>query len=124
MDVAGTSSDNSDFVHWYDLIDAYEDSDSDTSSSKGDDEMNSNPILDEIKMLLARMYRLVEECQYHVPHTNEVVCIPQCTSKLTGAIWIHWMLTNPNPNTCYERFRMWLDIFLKLCKTLKRNGYL
>jgi len=34
------------------------------------------------------------------------------------------VLMNPNPNTCYERFRMFSNSFMKLCNTLKHNGYL
>jgi hypothetical protein len=33
-------------------------------------------------------------------------------------------LTNPNPTTCYERFRMWPNTFLALCNTLKHNDFL
>jgi hypothetical protein len=28
--------------------------------------------------------------------------ISQRTSNLTGPMWLHWVLHNPNPNTCYE----------------------
>jgi hypothetical protein len=41
-----------------------------------------------------------------------------------GPMWIYWVLTNPNPRTCYERFRMWPDGYLALCNTLKQNGFL
>jgi hypothetical protein len=39
-------------------------------------------------------------------------------------MWIHWVLANPNENTCLERFWMKLDTFLVLCNTLKQNGFL
>jgi hypothetical protein len=39
-------------------------------------------------------------------------------------MWIHWVLTNPNENTCLERFRMNPDAFLALCNTLKQNDFL
>jgi hypothetical protein len=52
------------------------------------------------------------------------VRIPQRTSSLTGTMWIHWVLSNLNPNTCYECFRMFPPTFMKLCCTLKHNGYL
>jgi hypothetical protein len=32
--------------------------------------------------------------------------IPQRTSELTDTMWVYWVLTNLNPRTCYERFRM------------------
>ena len=46
------------------------------------------------------------------------------TSILTGPMWVHWVLTDDNKNTCYERFRMGSSTFLKLCNTLKQNGFL
>jgi len=61
---------------------------------------------------------------YTMQHLDRVVRIPQRTSSLTDPMWIHWVLSNPNPNTCYERFRMFSRTFMKLCYTLKHNGYL
>jgi hypothetical protein len=52
------------------------------------------------------------------------VAIRQRTSKLTGSIWVHCVLTNPNINTCYEQFRMCPKTFLKLCNTLENNDFL
>ena len=50
--------------------------------------------------------------------------IPQRTSSLTGPMWVHWVLHNPNPNTCYEQFRMWSATFIALSNTLEQNGFL
>jgi hypothetical protein len=76
MDGAGKSGCDSDFVHWHDLIDANEDSDTEASSTGGDEEMNSDPVTEELETLLVRLYRVVKEVGYHVHHPNQVVCIP------------------------------------------------
>ena len=51
-------------------------------------------------------------------------CILQRTSSLTGSMWVHWVLHNPNPNTCYEQFRMWPETFIALSNTLQQNEIL
>jgi ribosomal protein S8 len=43
---------------------------------------------------------------------------------LTSPMWVHWEFTDVNQTTCYERFRMKPSTFLKLCNTLKQNGFL
>lgn len=68
MDGTGTSGCDSNFVHWHDLIDANEDSDTEVSSTGSDEEMNSDSVTEELETLLARLYRVVEEVQYHVHH--------------------------------------------------------
>jgi hypothetical protein len=54
--------------------------------------------------------------------------IPQRTSSLTSSLtrptWVHWVLHNPNPNTCYEQFRMWPATFIALSNTLEQNEFL
>jgi hypothetical protein len=70
-----------------------------------------------------RMAMTLDECYYHLMHPCVRVAIPQRTSKLIGAMWVHWLLT-PSVNTCYEQFRMYPKTFLKLCNTLKNNGFL
>jgi hypothetical protein len=44
--------------------------------------------------------------------------IPQRISSFTGPMLVHWVSHNPNPNTCYERFRMWPATYIALCNTL------
>jgi hypothetical protein len=118
------ASDDSDFTNCHDMTDSdIEESDDD------DDEQNLNPLLnhlnDELEFLLLCMLELVEECYTNLMHHSiRHTPIPQRTSILTGPIWIHWVLTDDNKNTCYERFRMGPSTFLKLCNTLKQNGYL
>ncbi|GLT55144.1 hypothetical protein SLA2020_282920 [Shorea laevis] len=71
-----------------------------------------------------QMYLVVEESYYHMAIQEVRKRIPQRTSPFKGPMYIHWVLSNPNPNTCYERFRMMPSTFLKLCNTLKQNGLL
>jgi hypothetical protein len=93
-----------------------------------DDEDNgqryTQEVLEELEAAFHRLFKVLQELNYTVQHLDRVVRIPQRTSALTGPMWIHWVLSNPNPNTCYERFRMYPRIFMKLCCTLKHNGYL
>jgi hypothetical protein len=70
------------------------------------------------------LFKVIEELHFNIQQANRLVCIPQRTSILMGHMWVHWVLTNPNPNTCYERFRMFPYTFMKLCSTIKNNGYL
>jgi hypothetical protein len=115
------ASDDSDFTNCYDMTDSdNEESDDD------DDEQNLNTLLrDELEYLLLRMLELVEECYTNLMHHSiRRTPIPQRTSILTGPMWVHWVLTDENKNTCYERFRMGPNTFLKLCNTLKQNGFL
>jgi hypothetical protein len=93
-----------------------------------DDEDNgksyTQKVLEELEAAFHRPFRVLQELNYTVQHLDRVVRIPQRMSSLTGPMWIHWILSNPNPNTCYERFRMYPRAFMKLCCTLKHNGYL
>jgi hypothetical protein len=50
--------------------------------------------------------------------------IHQRTLGLTGLMWVHWVLHNPNPDTCYEQFRMWPATFIALSNTLQQNEFL
>ncbi|XP_059429163.1 uncharacterized protein LOC132162972 [Corylus avellana] len=123
MYAAGSSNGNiGNGRHWTDSIDELPDSDA--SDTDDEDERNFEGIRFELENLLVRMAMIVEECYHHFMHPSVRVCIPQRTSKLTGAMWVHWVLTNPNPTTCYEQFRMLPKTFLKLCNTLKHNGFL
>jgi hypothetical protein len=96
----------------------------DASDIDDDDECNFEGIRLELENLLVRMAMLVDECYYHLMHPCVRVSIPHRTPKLIGAMWIHWVFTNPNPNTSYEQFRMFFKTFLKLCNMLKNNCFL
>jgi hypothetical protein len=123
MEASSSSNDNSwRSQHWEDSIDQLPDSDA--SDTDDDDECNFQGVRLELENLLARMAMILEECYYHLRHPCVRIAIPQRTSPLTGAMWVHWVLTNPNKNTCYEQFRMYPNTFLKLCNTLKNNGFL
>jgi hypothetical protein len=52
-----------------------------------------------------------------------VIRRPQRTSSLDGPSYVHWVLTNPNENTCWEQFRMSPHTFIALCNTLKERGF-
>jgi hypothetical protein len=103
--------------HWEESINQLPDSDA--SDTDDDDECNFQGIRLELENILVRMAMILKECYYHLMHPCVRVAIPQRTSKLTGSIWVHCVLTNPNINTCYEQFRMYPKTFLKLCNTLK-----
>ncbi|XP_059436125.1 protein ALP1-like [Corylus avellana] len=51
---------------------------------------------------------------------NEVDRIPQRTSALTGAAFVHEVL-HGHPGTCYELFRMKRDTFISLADVLRAN---
>ena len=127
MDTFGSSNDNSCSSqhwsqHWEDSIDELPDLD--TSDIDDDNECNFQGIRLELENILVHMAMILDECYYHLMHPCVRVTIPQKTSKLTGAMWVHWVLTNPNPNTCYAQFCMFPKTFFKLCNTLKNNGFL
>jgi hypothetical protein len=62
MDAAGTSDDNTDFTHCDDLTDSNLD-----VSDNDDDQPNLDPLInEELKVSLLRMFKLVQECYYHL----------------------------------------------------------
>jgi hypothetical protein len=124
MDGVGTSGMNSDYANWVDMIDDNPYYDNEVPDNEDDEETNTNPDYTEILNLLDSLFKLIEELHFNIHQANQLVRIPQRTSILTGPMWIHWVLTNPNPNKCYERFQMFPCTFMKLCSTLKNNGYL
>jgi hypothetical protein len=115
------------FTQLEDTVDQFPDSDSEGSNSGDEDDSGTDPqLMEELEMLLLRMLELVEEYYKHLAHP-EVVRVAsrrQRDSKLTGPMWVHWVLTHQNETTCYERFRMSPRTFLNLCNTLKMNGFL
>jgi hypothetical protein len=121
MDAAETLDDSIDFTHYDDLTDFDL-----CVSDNNDDEPNLDPLIrEELEVLLLRMFELVQECYYHLMHPSiKRMPIPQRTSMLTDLMRVHWVLTDVNQTTCYERFRIGLSTFLKLCNTLKQNGFL
>ena len=101
MYATGSSNDNSGNPHhWEDNIDELPNSDA--FDTNDDDECNFEGIRLELENLLVRMAMIVEECYYHLILSCVRVSIPQKTFKLTKAMWVHWVLTNLNPKTCYE----------------------
>jgi hypothetical protein len=127
MNDPGTSGGNARFTHWEETVDQFDFSNTEGSESEDDEESNTDPqLMDELEMLLLRMLELMEEYYKHLAHP-EVVRVArrrQRDSKLTGPMWVHWVLTHQNETTCYERFRMSPKTFLNLCNTLKMNGFL
>jgi hypothetical protein len=133
MDDSGPSS--SEAGHWEDELDACSSSDkswgdetdddreSTASSLDSDDPVFSRPDVLELELELMLMYVRLSEWKQQRGGIRRIP-IPQRTSILTGPMWIHWVLTNPNENTCLERFRMNPDAFLALCNTLKQNNLL
>jgi hypothetical protein len=115
---------NSDYENWGDTPDYPQYCASEVPDHEDDEETNMGPYYAEILDLLDRLFRVIEELHFNIQQASQVVRIPQRTSLLTGHMWVHWVLTNPNPNTCYERFRMFPCTFMKLCSTLKNNCYL
>jgi hypothetical protein len=93
------------------------------SSLPSDDDVFNEPDIAAVELDLMRMYITLKEWKHQIIKIRRDP-IPQRTSELTGPMWLHWVLYNPNPNTCYERFRMWPDAFIVLCDTLMRNGFL
>jgi hypothetical protein len=101
MDAIRTSNDSTNFTHCNDLTD------SDLNVSDNDnDKPNLDPLIrEELEVLLLSMFELVQECYYHLMHPSiKHISIPQKTSMLTGPMWIHWVLTDVNKTTGYERF--------------------
>jgi hypothetical protein len=91
-----------------------------TSLRSDDDAFFSDPDTIEVELQLGKMFIRIAEWKEQLEGRQRRP-IPQRTSELTGPMWV---LTNPNPRTCYERFRMWPDTYLALCNTLKQNGFL
>jgi hypothetical protein len=134
MDTAGPSSFEN--PNWEDELDACSDSDASwgdeddsdresiaSSLGSNDDAFINDPETVEVELQLAQMFIRIAEWKEQLEERQRRP-IPQRTSELTGPMWIYWVLTNPNPRTCYERFRMWPDTYLALCNTLKQNGFL
>jgi hypothetical protein len=125
MDGPSTSSSNFDAVNGVDIMDDEPNLDNmDDDEDEDDGPRYTRKVLEELENSFHRLFSVLQELNYTIQHMDRVVRIPQRTSSLTGAMWIHWVLSNPNPNTCYERFRMFPPTFMKLCCTLKHNGYL
>jgi hypothetical protein len=121
MDAAGILFDNNDFTNCDDLTD----SDLDVSEDDDDDPNLNSQLREELECLLLRMFELVQKCYHYLMHLSiSRIPILQRTSQLTDAMWVHWVFANINKNTCYERFWMGLNTFLKLCNTLKYNELL
>jgi hypothetical protein len=121
MDDPGSSSE---FVNWVDIIDDDPNLENDMDDDENNGQRYTQEELEELEAAFHKLFRVLQELNYIAQHLYRVVRIPQRTSALTGPMWIHWVLSNPNPNTCYERFRMYPRTFMKLCCTLKHNGYL
>jgi hypothetical protein len=124
MDGSGTSSINSDYENWGDTPDDPQYCATEVPDNEYDEETNTEPDYAEILNLFESLFRVIEELHFNMQQASRIVRIPQRTSPLTGHMWIYWVLTNPNRTTCYERFRMYPCTFMKLCNTLKNNGYL
>jgi flagellar biosynthesis chaperone FliJ len=64
--------------------------------------------MEKLKVLLIRMLALLENYYKQLEHLEvmRVASRQQMDLKLTGSMWVHWVLTHPNERTCYERFRM------------------
>ena len=121
MDATRTLSDNNDFTNYNDLTD----SDLKVLDDDDDDPNLNSQLSEELKCLLLRTFELVKECYHYLMHPSiNRIPIPQRTSQLTGAMWVHWVLTDINKNTCYKQFRMGPSTFLKLYNTLKHNEFL
>jgi len=94
------------------------DKESIASSLESDDAFFSHPETMEVELQLGQMFIRIAEWREQLEERQRCP-IPQRTSELTGPMWVYWVLTNPNPRTCYEHFRLWLDTFLALCNILK-----
>jgi hypothetical protein len=125
MDGPGTSSSNFDPVNWVDIMEDEPNLDNmDDDEDENDGQRYTQEVLEELETSFHRLFSVLQELNYTMQHMDRVVRISQRMSSLTGPMWIHWVLSNPNPNTYYERFRMFPPTFMKLCCTLKHNGYL
>jgi hypothetical protein len=83
------------FTHSEDIVYQFSDSDSEGSNSGDDDDSGTDPqLMEELEILLLCMLELVEKYYKHLVHP-EVVRVTrrrQRDSKLTGPIWVHWVL--------------------------------
>jgi hypothetical protein len=93
------------------------------SSIHSDDEIWSDPEVMETELELMGMFISMAEFQLRLIEMP-VVRRPQRTLELDGPSWVHWVLNNPNENTCWEQFHMLPHTFLALCNMLKHNGFL
>jgi hypothetical protein len=114
MESGGPSREEDQWVHWEDLIDGLPDPDSDkTYSQYGENNVSTNNVRNYLDSVLEQLFEMVEHCEIVAGRLPLVMRIPQRTSILRGLMWIHWVLTNPNPRTCKEQFRMFV-VFVTL----------
>jgi hypothetical protein len=109
MNDSGTLAENVGFTHWADIVDQFDFSNKEGLESKDDEESNTNPqLMEELEMLLFRMLELMKEYYKQLAHPKvvRVAYRRQRDLKLTGSMWVLWVLTHQNEITCYELFQM------------------
>jgi hypothetical protein len=125
MEFGGPSREEDEWVHWEDLIDGLPDPDSDETDSRyGGHNGGTDDVRIYLDSVLEQMFEMAQHHEIVPDQLPPLMRIPQRTSILRGPMWIHWVLTNPNPRTCKEQFRMSPTTFCRLCNTLKINHLL
>jgi hypothetical protein len=76
-----------------------------SSLGSSDDAFFSDSETIEVELQLGQMFIRIAEWKEQLEERQRRP-IPQRTSELTDTMWVYWVLTNLNPRTCYERFRM------------------
>jgi hypothetical protein len=125
MESGGPSGEEDQWVPWEDLIDGLPDPDSDEIDSQyGENNVSIDNVRNYLDSVLEQLFKMAQHCEIVANRLPPVMRIPQRTSILRGPMWIQWVLTNPNPRTCKEQFRMSPTTFCCLCNTLKNNHLL
>jgi hypothetical protein len=125
MESSEPSGEKDQWVHWLNLIDGLLDPDSDeTDLAYGENNVRTDYIRNYLDFVLEQLFELAQHCELVTDRLPPVMRIPQQTSIMRGPMWIHWVLTNPNPRRCKEQFRMSPTTFCRLCNTLKNNHLL
>jgi hypothetical protein len=70
----------------------------DEDEDENDGQRYTQEVLEELETSFHRLFSVHQELNYTMQHMDRVVIL-QCTSPLTGPMCIHWVLSNPNPNT-------------------------
>jgi hypothetical protein len=118
IELGGPSGEEDEWVHSEDLIDGLPDPDSDeTDSWYGGNNGSTDNIRNYLDYVLEQLFEIAQHHEIVADQLPPLMRIPQRTSILRGPMWIHWVLTNPNPRTCKERFRMSPTTFCRLCNT-------
>lgn len=89
MDGGGTSGMNSDYENWGDAPDDPQYCVTEVPDNEYDEETNTDPNYAKILNLLDSLFRVIEELHFNIQQAYRVVRIPQCTSPLTGHMWVH-----------------------------------